>query len=81
MILQAREDIGEPGLRIDVAELGGLDQRVDRSGATAAFVRAGEGPIVAADRERPDRPLGGIVGDAQTAVVEEAGQRRQRVRL
>jgi hypothetical protein len=30
MILDAREDIGEPGLRVDVVELGGLDQRVDR---------------------------------------------------
>jgi hypothetical protein len=35
MILQAREDIGEPSLRIDVVELGGLDQRVDGGGAPA----------------------------------------------
>jgi len=28
MILQVREDIDEPSLRIDVVELGGLDQRV-----------------------------------------------------
>jgi hypothetical protein len=31
MILEAREDIGEP-----VVEPGGLDQRIDRSGAVAA---------------------------------------------
>ena len=75
MILQAREDIGEPSLRIDIVELGGLDQRVDRGGAAPAFVGAREGPVVAADRERPDRTLGGVVGHAQTAVVEESRQR------
>ena len=26
MILQARQDVGEPGLRIDIVELGRLDQ-------------------------------------------------------
>jgi hypothetical protein len=31
--MQAREDVGEPSLRIDVVELGGLDQRVDCGGA------------------------------------------------
>ena len=30
MIGQSREDVGEPGLRIDVVELGGLDQRVEK---------------------------------------------------
>jgi hypothetical protein len=41
MILQSRQDIGEPCPRIDVIELGGLDQRVDGGGAPAAFVRRG----------------------------------------
>jgi len=33
VILQTCEHVGEPGLRIDVVELGGLDQRVDRGGS------------------------------------------------
>jgi hypothetical protein len=52
MILQSCEDIGEPGLRVDVVELCGLDQRVDSSGAAAAFVGAGERPVVSADRNK-----------------------------
>src|SRR5882757_4872668 len=74
MILQARQQVGEPGLRIDVVELGGLDQRVDGRGATAAGVRAGEGPVVAADSDAAQRALGGVVGQAQAAVVEEADE-------
>src|SRR4249920_2623861 len=30
---QASEHVGEPGLRVDIVEFGGGDQRVDRSGA------------------------------------------------
>ena len=45
MIRQAGQHVGEPSLWIDVVELGGGDQRVDGSGAPAAFVGAGEGPV------------------------------------
>ena len=38
------EDIGEPGLRIDVVELGGADEGVHRRRAHAAAVRAAEQP-------------------------------------
>jgi hypothetical protein len=38
MILQSHQDIGEPRLRVDVVELGGLDQRVDGGGALAAVI-------------------------------------------
>jgi hypothetical protein len=41
MILQSRQDIGEPSLRVDVVELGGFDKRVDGGGATAAVIRRG----------------------------------------
>jgi hypothetical protein len=51
MILQAREDVGEPGLRVDVVEFDGLDQRVDGGGAPAAVVGTRKGPVVAADRD------------------------------
>ena len=76
MIGQPSEDIGEPGARIDAVELGGLDQGVDGGGTAAAFVGTGEGPVVAADRNSAQRPLGGIVGHAEPAVVEEPGERR-----
>ena len=46
VIRQAGEHVGEPGLRVDIVELGGRDQRVDGSGAPAAFVGAGEGPVL-----------------------------------
>jgi hypothetical protein len=50
MIRQAREYVSEPGLWIDVVELGGLDERVDGGRAMPAFVGAREGPVLAADR-------------------------------
>lgn len=71
MVGQTAEHIGEPGLRIDAVELGGLDQRVEGGRAMAAGIRAGEGPVAAAYRDRPDRPFGGVVRQAGTFVVEE----------
>ena len=53
VIIDPAEDIGEPGLRVDVVELGGLDQGEHRSGALAAPIRAGEEPSSAADGNRP----------------------------
>jgi hypothetical protein len=38
MILQPPEHIGEAGLRVDVVELGSLDQRVDGGGAATALI-------------------------------------------
>src|SRR5438128_3556466 len=75
MILQSREDIGEPGPWIDVVELCGLDQRVYGRGAPTAVIRAGERPVATADGDAAQRPFGGIVGHAQATVVEEASER------
>ena len=74
MIGDAGEHVGEPGLRIDVVELGGLDQRVDRRGALAAAIGAGEQPVLAAQGDAAQRALGGVVGQADAAVIEEAGE-------
>ena len=49
----AVEDIGEPGQRIDVVELGGADERVYRRRAHAAAVGAGEEPLFAAQGNTP----------------------------
>ncbi len=62
-------------MRIDVVELGGLDERVEGGGAAAAFVGAGEGPVAASDGDTAQLALGGVVRYAQPAVVEEAGER------
>ena len=40
IIGHSRENISEPGLRIDIVELGGLDQSIDGGGAVAALVGA-----------------------------------------
>src|SRR6266853_490363 len=74
MILQSRQDVGEPSLWIDVVELGGLDQRIDGSGTATAFVGSGERPVVAADRNAAQRPLGGIIGHAEATIVQEPGE-------
>jgi hypothetical protein len=76
MIGQACEHVGEPGLWIDVVELGGGDQRVDGSGAPTAFVGACEGPVFAPHCDGAQFALGGVVRHAQSAVVEEARECR-----
>lgn len=70
----AGEDIGQPGLGIDVVELGGLDQRVDHRGSLAAAIRAAEQPGLPAKWHAAQRTFGGIVGEADSAVVEEADE-------
>lgn len=49
MIGDAGEDVAQVGKRIDAAQLAGFDQAVDRRGAVAARVGAGEQPVLAAD--------------------------------
>jgi len=39
MVGQPCEHLGEPGARVDVIELAGGNQRIDRGGATPAFIR------------------------------------------
>ena len=64
----AGEDVGEPGLRIDIVELGGLDQRVDDRGALPTAVGAAEQPGLASERDAAERALGGVVGEADAAI-------------
>lgn len=49
MIGQPGEDVGEPGLRVDVTEICRLDQGVDRGRAAAAVIGAGGGAVLAPD--------------------------------
>ena len=70
VIGDAAQRVGEPGLRIDVVEFGGADQRVDGRGTLTATVGAGEQPGFAAERDAAQRAFGGVVGQADAAVVE-----------
>jgi hypothetical protein len=49
---EAGENIGEIGLRIDLVELTGLDQRGDNAPVLAAAVGPGEERILAIERNR-----------------------------
>lgn len=64
MVRDAGEHVGEPGLRVDIVEAGGLDQRVKDGGALTAAVRAAEQPGLAAERDAAKGALGGVVKGA-----------------
>src|ERR1019366_5958120 len=56
-----------------------LDQGVDRSRPVPAGVGTAERPIAPADRNSAHGPFGGIIRQADAAVVEEAGEGRPSV--
>src|SRR5579863_9561520 len=74
MILKASEDVGEPGMRIDIVDRGGVDQGIDRGSAATTLIRTSEGPVMATDSNWPDLPFSRIVGHAQSPIVDEARQ-------
>lgn len=76
MISDAGEDAAKVPLRVESAELGSLDEGEDAGGTLAAFVRAGEEPVLASEGDRADAALGGVVVDLDAAVVEVSAQRR-----
>ena len=63
-VCDAGEDVGEPGLWIDVVEPGSADQRVHERGTLAAAVGAGEQPCFSAERNTAQGAFGGVVGEA-----------------
>ena len=48
MIGKVSKNVGEPGLRVDVIQLAGFDQRVDSGGPMASGIRTRECPVGAA---------------------------------
>ena len=48
------DDVGQIGLRIDVTELAGLDQRSDDGPVLAAAVGAGKERVLPVERDRSD---------------------------
>jgi len=68
------EDSTQIGFWIEAVEFRGLDQGQDAGGTFATFVRSREEPVLAAERDGPDAPLGSVVVDLDGAVVDEASE-------
>jgi len=52
MIRQAGQHFREPSLWVDVVELGGGDEGIDRSSTPAALIGPGQGPISSGSKQR-----------------------------
>ena len=50
------------------------NQRVDSGGAPAAFVGAGEGPVLSPEGNGPQLAFGRVVRHAKSPIIEEAGE-------
>ena len=66
--------IGEPGVRVDGIELGGLDQRDDDRTVGTAFVAAGEECVLPVQGDGTDRAFDRVGVDLDAAIVEEAAE-------
>lgn len=64
MIVDTGQHIGEPGVRIDAVELGGLDWSVNEGSALPAAFGTGEEPCAAAKCNSAQRSLGRVVRQA-----------------
>lgn len=60
----AGQDIGEPGLRIDIVELGGDDQALHEGSPLPATVGAGLGDSWGPFLDPPARVVAGIAGES-----------------
>ena len=69
------EDVSEPGLRINIVHLGRDDQAVHDRGSLAATIGAAEQPGFSPQGDTAHAALSGVVGQADAAIVQEAGKR------
>ena len=74
LVVYPRQDIGEPGTGIDIVELGGGDQGVDRCSTLAPAVGSREQPSLSSDGDAAQGAFGGIVRQVDPAVAEAAGE-------
>lgn len=74
VVVDAGEHVGEPGLRIDVVELCGHDQRRHDGGAVGTTFGAGEQPGLAAESKAAQRALRRIVCQTDPPVIDEASE-------
>ena len=78
----ALEDVLQVGIGLDVVELRGRDEGGDDRPPIGAAIRSREEVVLAAERDRADRPLDRIGVELDAAVVEESAEGlppRQRV--
>jgi len=75
MLGDARKNVGEPGLWIHVVHFGRDDEAVHHRGTVAAAIGATEQPGLPAQSDAAHGSFGGVIRQADAAVVEEAGER------
>ena len=68
------EHVGKPGLRVDVVELCRHDQRGHHRGTVGTAFGASKQPGFSAERKATQRPFGGIVGQADPAILDEPSE-------
>lgn len=68
------EDVGEPGLGIDVVEATGRDHRQYDGGTVGAALAAGECPVAPSQGDAAQRSFSGVVAEADPAIFDEAGK-------
>ena len=84
MLADALKDIAQIRLRLDRIELGGADQRLEHRRARTSRIGAKMQIVLATDRYRAQRPLGGIVVRLYAPIAHETRERapvRQRVAM
>ena len=71
---QAGEHVEQPGMGFMPIGFGGGEQAHDRGGTAAGRFRADEEPVLAPERDGPDRVLDPVVVDRIAPVIEVARQ-------
>src|SRR5438477_9570422 len=74
MIGNTAQHVGKPSLWIDTVEFCRADQGVHCSRSLTATVGTGEQPCAAPESDPAQSALGGVVRQADAAVVENAGE-------
>ena len=61
---QFLQGVGQPGHGLDAVQAGGFEQRLNRRGALAGSLGAGEQPVLLADGDRANGILNGVMPTA-----------------
>ena len=72
---QEAEEVAKIGVGLDVVELAARQQRDEGGVDLGGVVGADEEPVLPSDCFAPQRPLGAVVVDGQSAVVQKALER------
>ena len=66
MLSDPAQDIGQPGLRIDVVQLGGDDERIHCRGALSAAIGSCEQPRLSAEGDATQRAFSRVVAEVHS---------------